>query len=128
MTELRKRRLAETQALFREINERLRTLIAAYRTLGGSFTGDLAVDPAHLRDLRRAGGAPPTGLRHEALLYDSPETFVQQTSSFVLAGLAVMVVASFAALAARTKQLLDGLRHAARTAGVRSPLARREVR
>ncbi|GGD55329.1 hypothetical protein GRI62_03500 [Erythrobacter arachoides] len=37
----------------RQINERLRTLIAAYRTLGGSFTGDLAVDPTHLRDLHR---------------------------------------------------------------------------
>ncbi|NJC05239.1 putative membrane protein YgcG [Sphingomonas kaistensis] len=37
----------------RQINERLRTLIAAYRTLGGSFTGDLAVDPSHLRDLRQ---------------------------------------------------------------------------
>lgn len=37
----------------RQINERLRTLIAAYRTLGGSFTGDLEVDPTHLRDLRR---------------------------------------------------------------------------
>lgn len=36
----------------RQINERLRTLIAAYRTLGGSFTGDLAVDPRHKRDLR----------------------------------------------------------------------------
>ena len=36
----------------RQINERLRTLIAAYRTLGGSFTGNLAVDPTHLRDLR----------------------------------------------------------------------------
>ena len=36
----------------RQINERLRTLIAAYKTLGGSFTGNLAVDPAHLRDLR----------------------------------------------------------------------------
>lgn len=34
----------------RQINERLRTLISAYRTLGGSFTGDLAVDPRHLRD------------------------------------------------------------------------------
>jgi type II secretory pathway pseudopilin PulG len=34
----------------RQINERLRTLIAAYRTLGGSFTGDLAVDPTHLHD------------------------------------------------------------------------------
>lgn len=36
----------------RQINERLRTLIAAYRTLGGSFTGQLTVDPAHLRDLQ----------------------------------------------------------------------------
>lgn len=36
----------------RQINERLRTLIAAYRTLGGSFTGNLAVDPTHVRDLR----------------------------------------------------------------------------
>ena len=38
----------------RQINERLRTLIAAYKTLGGSFTGDLLVDPAHLRDLASA--------------------------------------------------------------------------
>jgi heme exporter protein D len=42
----------------RQINERLRTLIAAYKTLGGSFTGNLAVDPTHLRDLRhREDGA-----------------------------------------------------------------------
>lgn len=39
----------------RQINERLRTLIAAYKTLGGSFTGNLAVDPTHLGDLRRRG-------------------------------------------------------------------------
>jgi uncharacterized membrane protein YgcG len=39
----------------RQINERLRTLIAAYKTLGGSFTGNLAVDPTHLRDLRLRG-------------------------------------------------------------------------
>lgn len=39
----------------RQINERLRTLIAAYKTLGGSFTGNLAVDPTHLRDVRRRG-------------------------------------------------------------------------
>jgi uncharacterized membrane protein YgcG len=48
----------------RQINERLKTLIAAYRTLGGSFTGQLTVDPTHLRDLHeraRAGeGAPAT--------------------------------------------------------------------
>lgn len=36
----------------RQINERLKVLIAAYKTLGGSFTGKLAVDPTHLRDLR----------------------------------------------------------------------------
>lgn len=36
----------------RQINERLRTLIAAYRTLGGSFTGDLVVDPRHRREMR----------------------------------------------------------------------------
>jgi heme exporter protein D len=41
----------------RQINERLRALIAAYRTLGGSFTGDLSVDPTHLRELRREGHA-----------------------------------------------------------------------
>ncbi|ASC64418.1 hypothetical protein EUC41_17755 [Achromobacter denitrificans] len=41
----------------RQINERLRTLIAAYKTLGGSFTGNLAVDPRHLRDLRREEAA-----------------------------------------------------------------------
>lgn len=39
----------------RRINERLRALMAAYKTLGGSFTGNLTVDPRHLRDLRRAG-------------------------------------------------------------------------
>jgi hypothetical protein len=37
----------------RQINERLRVLIAAYKILGGSFTGDLAVDPTHLGELRR---------------------------------------------------------------------------
>ncbi|MDQ1816654.1 hypothetical protein RBA41_25460 [Massilia sp. CCM 9210] len=36
----------------RQINERLKTLISAYRTLGGSFTGQLTVDPTHLRDVR----------------------------------------------------------------------------
>jgi heme exporter protein D len=41
----------------RQINERLKVLIAAYKTLGGSFTGVLTVDSAHLRDLRRGGDA-----------------------------------------------------------------------
>jgi len=38
----------------RQINERLKTLIAAYKTLGGSFTGNLAVDPSYLRDVTKA--------------------------------------------------------------------------
>jgi hypothetical protein len=42
----------------RQINERLRTLIAAYKTLGGSFTGNLAVDPTHLRELRQRTANP----------------------------------------------------------------------
>lgn len=45
----------------RQINERLRTLIAAYKTLGGSFTGDLSVDPRHLRELRGAAAADEEG-------------------------------------------------------------------
>jgi heme exporter protein D len=42
----------------RQINERLKTLIAAYKTLGGSFTGTLVVDPGHLRDARAHGSSP----------------------------------------------------------------------
>ncbi|SMG40954.1 hypothetical protein [Paracoccus sp. J56] len=41
------------QRMNRQINERLRVLIAAYKVLGGSFTGELLVDPSHLRDLRQ---------------------------------------------------------------------------
>ena len=48
------------QAANRQINERLRTLIAAYKTLGGSFTGDLKVDPTHLRELRQRAQSMPT--------------------------------------------------------------------
>jgi hypothetical protein len=40
------------QRMNRQINERLKTLISAYRTLGGSFTGELTVNPVHLRELR----------------------------------------------------------------------------
>jgi hypothetical protein len=42
----------------RQINERLRTLIAAYKTLGGSFTGDLDVDPRHKRNLKDPTSQP----------------------------------------------------------------------
>ncbi|MGE0151242.1 MAG: hypothetical protein AB7R90_01400 [Reyranellaceae bacterium] len=53
------------ERLNRQINERLRTLIAAYKVLGGSFTGILTVDPQHLRDLRQAGGEEADGSDHE---------------------------------------------------------------
>lgn len=56
----------------RQINERLKTLIAAYKVLGGSFTGDLVVDPSHLRSLRqRAGTAVPSGATATAEAVDA---------------------------------------------------------
>ncbi len=48
------------QRMNRQINERLKTLISAYRTLGGSFTGQLTVNPVHLRDLRVSDEAKTT--------------------------------------------------------------------
>lgn len=45
----------------RQINERLKALIAAYKVLGGSFTGDLSVDPRHLREIRAQSADTPTG-------------------------------------------------------------------
>ena len=51
------------ERLNRQINERLKVLIAAYKVLGGSFTGNLAVDPTHLADLRRAGDGEPASDR-----------------------------------------------------------------
>ncbi len=56
------------ERLNRQINERLRALMAAYKTLGGSFTGDLTVNPLHHRDLHRpadpttAASTPPLNL------------------------------------------------------------------
>lgn len=50
----------------RQINERLKTLIAAYKVLGGSFTGNLTVDPRHLSQMRR----PPAAAEEGALADD----------------------------------------------------------
>ena len=61
----------------RQINERLPTLIAAYKTLGGSFTGDLEVDPTHLRELRQRvrdeGGEDDTGSDRGRRIRDAVE-------------------------------------------------------
>src|SRR5690606_35079216 len=56
MQTLQRRREREN----RQINERLKTLIAAYKTLGGSFTGDLSVDPSHRRTQRLRAADPET--------------------------------------------------------------------
>jgi hypothetical protein len=49
------------------INERLKTPIVAYKTLGGSFSGNLAVD-SHLRDVRMRATPVPENPRSEAML------------------------------------------------------------
>jgi hypothetical protein len=91
----------------RQINERLRTLIAAYKTLGGSFTGDLAVDPTHLRDLHRraaetdAQGDPTAGSDRARRIRDAVEAAL---SDIILLGTEAQV--QLAATAAR--ELVEG--------------------
>lgn len=91
----------------RQINERLRTLIAAYKTLGGSFTGDLAVDPTHLRDLQRraaeadAQGEPAAGSDRARRIRDAVEAAL---SDIILLGTEIQV--RLAATAAR--ELVEG--------------------
>jgi heme exporter protein D len=65
----------------RQINERLRTLIAAYKTLGGSFTGDLAVDPMHLRDLLRRAEQTGSAADREALADAALATTLNESTS-----------------------------------------------
>ena len=57
----------------RQINERLKTLIAAYKTLGGSFTGVLAVDPRHLRELRQSAPDATAGSERARRVRDAVE-------------------------------------------------------
>jgi len=57
----------------RQINERLKTLIAAYKTLGGSFTGRLAVDPRHLRELRQLAPDAEPGSERARRVRDAVE-------------------------------------------------------
>lgn len=78
----------------RQINERLRTLIAAYKTLGGSFTGNLEVDPTHLRDLRRQGLREPASDRGRRVR-DAVEAAL---SDVILLGTAAQVELAVAAV------------------------------
>lgn len=69
---------ARQQRMNRQINERLKTLIAAYKVLGGSITGELTVSPVHLKDLRQepdeAGERPmPPGSERRRRIRDAVE-------------------------------------------------------
>ena len=61
MQTIQKRREREN----RQINERLRTLMAAYKTLGSSFTGNLTVSPVHLREARALHAMTQAGDRSD---------------------------------------------------------------
>src|SRR5690606_31953336 len=71
------------QRMNRQINERLRTLIAAYKVLGGSFTGMLEVDPRSRRKYREAEGLPARGEAHDdpEAMADDPGTIVSGATS-----------------------------------------------
>lgn len=79
----------------RQINERLKALIAAYKVLGGSFTGRLSVDPRHLRDIRAAEKlAAEQGAEAVAPRTMSDEMFerVRQTRDAVEAALSDIIL------------------------------------
>lgn len=117
----------------RQINERLRTLIAAYKTLGGSFTGNLMVDPSHLRDRRADAEAtaaddamPGTGSDRARRIRDAVETAL---SDIILLGTDQQVrLAAHAAqelVAGRqvhTAELVGSLRDFIRAALVLDPI------
>lgn len=124
MQTLQRRREREN----RQVNERLKTLIAAYKTLGGSFTGELGVDPSHLRDLRRdparAGGevADTPGAERRRRIRDAVEAALSdvillgteeqvrlaaQAAQDMVAGRRVETAALVASLRAFIRQALD---------------------
>ena len=76
----------------RQINERLKTLIAAYRTLGGSFTGNLAVDPSHLRDVRTRTAVESENSRDEGMQEWSGSERSRRTRDSVEAALSDVVL------------------------------------
>ncbi|MFC0280931.1 hypothetical protein ACFOHK_12105 [Falsigemmobacter intermedius] len=63
---------ARQQRMNRQINERLRTLMAAYKVLGGSFTGRLTVDPSHLGGSRRAAETTEPETGGDVVLTETP--------------------------------------------------------
>lgn len=69
------------QRMNRQINERLRTLIAAYKVLGGSFTGALRVDPRSRRSYLSEATPPETAApRDDAATGETDEQVTVETS------------------------------------------------
>lgn len=115
----------------RQINERLRTLIAAYKTLGGSFTGDLAVDPRHLREFAQADPEATTPSERRRRIRDAVEAAL---SDIILLGTAeqvrLAVVAANDLVAGRpveTAQLVVALRSFIREALDLEPLTQLDI-
>ncbi len=111
----------------RQINERLRTLIAAYKTLGGSFTGTLAVDPTHLRDI--VSGAPASDRRRR--IRDAVEAALSDVILLGTAGQVSLAVAAAKDLVngqpVETAQLVVALRDFIREALDLEPLAQLDI-
>lgn len=112
----------------RQINERLKTLIAAYKTLGGSFTGNLTVDPSHLSELRSTevghGPAEPATIGSDrrrrlrdaveaalsdVMLLGTPEQvrLAVQAANDMVAGRSVETAALVVSLRAFIREVLD---------------------
>jgi type II secretory pathway pseudopilin PulG len=112
----------------RQINERLKTLIAAYKTLGGSFTGNLTVDPSHLSELRSTkvghGPAEPATIGSDrrrrlrdaveaalsdVMLLGTPEQvrLAVQAASEMVAGRSVETAALVVSLRTFVREVLD---------------------
>ena len=115
----------------RQINERLRTLIAAYKTLGGSFTGDLAVDPRHLREFAGAQPDAVTPSERRRRIRDAVEAAL---SDIILLGTAeqvrLAVVAANDLVAGRpveTAELVVALRRFIREALDLEPLTQLDI-
>jgi len=105
----------------RQINERLKTLMAAYKTLGGSFTGQLQVSPLHLRDLREqapgdAGSERQRRMRDaveaalsDVLLLGTPEqvALAAQAAQDMVAGRSIETAALVVSLRRFIREALD---------------------
>ena len=104
MTTIQQRREREN----RQINERLKTLMAAYKVLGGSFTGDLSVDPTHLRDLRRSSAPEVTADEANAAAGSDRARRVRDAVEAALSDIILLGTEEQVRLAAMAGQLSPG--------------------